>query len=337
MPITEITGEMLRQIMPNLPAAKRSLYLPFISAAMIEFGITTELRAAAFLAQLAHESAELRYMEEIASGKAYEGRKDLGNIHAGDGQKFKGRGPIQLTGRANYRKYGKLLGLDLEDNPEQAETPQVGFRIAGQFWDINGLNELADKRQFKAITKRINGGYNGLADRVKYYDRALRVLPDDLNLDGADKPVDEEHPDLDTEDIQQTQAVSEPAPPKPENPIVQDVTVPAVKPDDKSSGKSLKATLLAAPALLVTWALTNIEKVFGWLTGIKVSAIDPHTQRIVLISVAIILGLFILRQIIGKMISEIGALILTMKSMQYHADPTTNNVTVSSPAPKTEG
>jgi predicted chitinase len=173
------TDDELRQIMPNCPAAKRADYLPFIQQAMQEFDITSYLRQTAFLAQLAHESAELRYMEEIASGAAYEGRKDLGNTQPGDGKRFKGRGPIQLTGRANYTKYGQLLGLDLINDPTIAATKEVGFRIAGEFWKLNGLNELADQQQFKAITKRINGGYNGLDDRIKYYERAKKVMSQD--------------------------------------------------------------------------------------------------------------------------------------------------------------
>jgi predicted chitinase len=171
-----ITDDELRQVMPNCPAAKRSDYLPFIQEAMAEFDISSYLRETAFLAQLAHESAELRYMEEIASGAAYEGRKDLGNTQPGDGKRYKGRGPIQLTGRANYVRYGGLLGLDLVNNPTLAATKEVGFRIAGQFWKLNGLNELADQQKFKTITKIINGGYNGLDDRLKYYQRAKLVL-----------------------------------------------------------------------------------------------------------------------------------------------------------------
>ena len=174
-----VTDDELRQIMPNCPASKRADYLPFIQQAMTEFEITSYLRETAFLAQLAHESAELRYMEEIASGAAYEGRKDLGNTQPGDGKRFKGRGPIQLTGRANYTKYGGLLGLDLVNDPTIAATKEVGFRIAGQFWKLNGLNELADVQQFKLITKRINGGYNGLDDRIKYYQRAKKVMSRD--------------------------------------------------------------------------------------------------------------------------------------------------------------
>lgn len=174
-----LTDDELRQIMPNCPAARRADYLPFIQQAMQEFGITTYFRETAFLAQLAHESGELRYMEELASGAAYEGRANLGNTQPGDGKRYKGRGPIQLTGRANYTRYGQLLGLDLVNNPTMAATKEVGFRIAGQFWKLNGLNELADKQDFRGITKRINGGYNGLADRIKYYDRAKKVMNKD--------------------------------------------------------------------------------------------------------------------------------------------------------------
>ena len=174
-----LTDDELRQIMPNCNAAKRADFFPFIQQAMQEFGITSYLRESAFLAQLAHESGELRYMEEIASGAAYEGRKDLGNTQPGDGKRYKGRGPIQLTGRANYTKYGQLLGLDLVNNPTMAATKEVGFRIAGQFWKLNGLNELADQQKFESITRRINGGINGLADRIKYYERAKKVLSKD--------------------------------------------------------------------------------------------------------------------------------------------------------------
>ena len=178
-----VTDDELRQIMPNCAAAKRADYLPFIQQAMQEFEITSYLREAAFLAQLAHESGELRYMEEIASGAAYEGRKDLGNTQPGDGKRYKGRGPIQLTGRANYQKYGGLLGIDLINNPTVAATKEVGFRIAGEFWKLNGLNALADQQDFKQITKRINGGYNGLDDRTKYYNRAKQVLNKDDAVD----------------------------------------------------------------------------------------------------------------------------------------------------------
>ncbi len=185
-----VTDDELRQIMPNCPATRRADYLPFIQQAMQEFQITSYLREAAFLAQLAHESGELRYMEEIASGAAYEGRKDLGNTQPGDGKRYKGRGPIQLTGRANYKKYGDLLGVDLVNNPTVAATKEVGFRIAGEFWKLNGLNELADQQNIKAITKRINGGYNGLDDRTMYYNRAKKVLNKNDAVDGSSPAPD---------------------------------------------------------------------------------------------------------------------------------------------------
>ena len=143
---------------------------------MEEAAINTPARQAAFLAQLAHESLGLTAFEEFASGAAYEWRTDLGNTHAGDGRRYKGRGPIQLTGRANYRAAGKALGLDLEGNPELAATPEIGFRVATWYWSSRNLNQLADVGDFDAITYRINGGYNGHHDRRHYWSRAKDVL-----------------------------------------------------------------------------------------------------------------------------------------------------------------
>lgn len=171
-----LDGTELQAIMPHLRLAKRSLYLPFLNAAMREGRITRGLRMAAFLAQLAHESVELRYFEEIASGAAYEGRVSLGNTHPGDGRRFKGRGPIQLTGRSNYAAASKALGLDLLARPTDAARPEIGFRVAQWFWTSRGLNELADARDFTTITKRVNGGTRGLRSRTIYYERAKRVL-----------------------------------------------------------------------------------------------------------------------------------------------------------------
>lgn len=127
--------------------------------------ISTPLRLAHFLAQVAHESAGFVYMEEIASGQAYEGRADLGNVNTGDGKRYKGRGPIQLTGRANYRHYGQTIGIDLESNPEIAAIPSLGMLTACLYWKEKGLNALADADDVLTITKRINGGTNGLTDR----------------------------------------------------------------------------------------------------------------------------------------------------------------------------
>ena len=178
------TDDQLKRIMPNLPEAKRTAYLPFLQQAIEEFSINSPLREAAFLAQIAHESGEFRWMEEIwgptSAQKRYEPpnqeAKDLGNTQAGDGRRYKGRGPIQITGRNNYKRYGDMLGIDIVNNPEQAATPEVGFRTAALYWKSNGLNELADEQKFITITKRINGGTNGLEDRQKYYERAKQVL-----------------------------------------------------------------------------------------------------------------------------------------------------------------
>lgn len=133
---------------------------------LYEYGVMQSgLRLAHFMAQLCHESGSFRYMEEIASGAAYEGRKDLGNTQPGDGVLFKGRGPIQLTGRANYRKYGRLIGINLETRPDLAANPSIGLHTALEYWKQNGLNALADADDVLSITKRINGGTNGLSDR----------------------------------------------------------------------------------------------------------------------------------------------------------------------------
>lgn len=123
------------------------------------------LRLAHFMAQLCHESGSFRYMEEIASGSAYEGRADLGNTVAGDGKRFKGRGPIQLTGRANYRTFGRRIGIDLERHPEIAAIPSIGLHTALEYWRDRGLNALADRDDVLAITRKINGGLNGIRDR----------------------------------------------------------------------------------------------------------------------------------------------------------------------------
>lgn len=127
--------------------------------------LENSLRLIHFLAQLAHESGNFKYMEEIASGAAYEGRKDLGNVMTGDGKRFKGRGPIQLTGRANYRKYGQELGIDFENNPAIVALPSVGMLVACKYWSENNLNVFADYDDVTTITRRINGGLNGFEDR----------------------------------------------------------------------------------------------------------------------------------------------------------------------------
>lgn len=172
-----ITYEELRQIMP-LGVSRVDKFLGPLNDAMTQYDISTPGRIASFLAQLAHESGELRYVKELASGEAYEGRVSLGNTQAGDGVRFKGRGLIQITGRTNYDNcsIGLFGDLSLLDTPELLEEPRWAAMSAGWFWRSRKLNNLADIGDFKGITRVINGGYNGLADREMYYKRALEVL-----------------------------------------------------------------------------------------------------------------------------------------------------------------
>lgn len=170
-----ITKEQLIKIMPHAKS-RADQYINYINGYAKDFGITTPLRMAHYLAQIAHESGELRYTQEIASGKAYEGRKDLGNTKKGDGVRFKGRGLIQITGRANYTAYAAFCGFDVVGNPELLERPLGAVRSSMWFWDKHGLNALADKDNIRAITRKINGGYNGLEDREMYLVRAKSTL-----------------------------------------------------------------------------------------------------------------------------------------------------------------
>jgi predicted chitinase len=180
--VSLITAAELHAVMPRLAMAKVGRYIGPLNAGMSEFQIDNRLRVCAFLGQVAHESGELAWFHEFASGMEYDisrnptKARELGNVSPGDGPRYKGRGPIQLTGRNNYRACGKALGLDLEGNPDLAVQPGVAFRTAGWFWATHGLNALADQSDYRTITRRINGGYTGYADRVMYYNRALAVI-----------------------------------------------------------------------------------------------------------------------------------------------------------------
>lgn len=171
-----LTAAELRRIAPQLSDTRAQQLLPHLNRAMQEANIRTPRQQAAFVAQLAQESGGFRWFEELASGQAYEGRRDLGNTQPGDGVRYKGRGPIQLTGRANYRAAGRALGLDLEGHPELVSNPEVGFRVAAWYWNSRNLNEPAERGDFREVTRRINGGYNGYEARLAYYQRALAVL-----------------------------------------------------------------------------------------------------------------------------------------------------------------
>lgn len=161
-------------------------------------GIDTSARVAEFLAQACLETDYFRVLEEYASGAAYEGRKDLGNVYVGDGKKFKGRGIFQCTGRANYATYGKRLGVDLLGNPDLASRPDISLRIAVMYWNDKGLNAYADKGDTAAISRAINRGNakskspaNHEADRIRIAKLAREIIasaPVDIVLEPA-KPA----------------------------------------------------------------------------------------------------------------------------------------------------
>lgn len=163
----------LRAIMPNAREADIQKYVGPLGHWMDHYEINNRERRAAFLAMVAVESGSLRYSEEIATGEAYEGRVGLGNTQPGDGPRYKGRGLIQLTGRANYRRIGQALGLPLEDQPELAELPENSARIAAYFFKMRDLNAYADRLDIRGVTKRVNGGYNGLDARTRFWERGL--------------------------------------------------------------------------------------------------------------------------------------------------------------------
>ena len=191
-----LTLQQLITIMPNA-RSKAGIFLPALNAAMVEFGINTPARVASFLAQLAHESGQLVYVRELwgptPSQLRYERDAtatwppraktdrnqlpfDLGNSQAGDGSRFRGRGLIQITGRTNYAACGAALGLDLLAQPALLEQTVNACRSAGWFWQSRGLNALAEAGDQVAVTRRINGGTNGLAERLAYFKLAQKVL-----------------------------------------------------------------------------------------------------------------------------------------------------------------
>jgi putative chitinase len=188
-----LTIEQLRAIMPNCPASRAERFLDPLNAAMEAYEINTPARQAAFLAQVAEESGELRYTEELASGEDYEGRLDLGNNQPGDGRKFKGHGFIQITGRRNTRAYADYKAMPMSDVLGYLETDEGACDSAGWFWIIGAgmnlskraiaagvlvgcnLNDLADAGDFELITWAINGGLSAFQERTAYFYRAAEA------------------------------------------------------------------------------------------------------------------------------------------------------------------
>ena len=176
MPVSEA---QLALIYPDA-GPRVGVFLAPLNRAMQRYRIDSSVRQASFLAQVGHESGQLRWVRELwgptAAQKRYEGRKDLGNTEPGDGARFKGRGLIQLTGRENYRKAGAALGVPLLDQPTMLEQPEFASISAAWWWANHGLNELADTGDFEKITRVINGGLNGYADRLALWEKAKAVL-----------------------------------------------------------------------------------------------------------------------------------------------------------------
>lgn len=206
-----ITSDTLRKIYPLSKNIER--YAEALDKAMQECGIDTAERARAFLAQVGHESAQLNLVEENLNysaqalrkvfpkyfrtpqeassyahhperiaNRVYANRMGNGSEESGDGWKFRGRGLIQITGRDNYVSMSSLMGKDLTIWPDALLMPLDACRSAALWWKTNGLNEFADKlaaderKTFEAITKRVNGGLNGLEDRLDIYRRAKKVI-----------------------------------------------------------------------------------------------------------------------------------------------------------------
>lgn len=190
MSYNEVTVNQLLAIMPYCSAVRAAQFAEPLNAAMHEFGIDTLVRQAAFLAQIAHESGSLRYVRELADGKAYDGRESLGNTHPDaiaiaaenrttPGPFYKGGGLMQVTGYANYAACSKALFNDrgvLTRNPQLLERADLACRSAAWYWESHSLNDLADAGDFERVTRVINGGLTNYPDRLSYYNRALRTL-----------------------------------------------------------------------------------------------------------------------------------------------------------------
>ena len=178
----KLTRDLLKKCMPYASKENVDKFLDPLNATIEKYFINTPQRLAMFLAQLAHESGSLKYVREIADGSAYEGRKDLGNVKPGDGPRYKGRGTIQLTGRANYQRLTESLQVDFISKPERLEEPMYAALSAGWFWFTKGLNGIADTGDFLLISKRINGVNkktglpNGWEDRQKHWNTCKKAL-----------------------------------------------------------------------------------------------------------------------------------------------------------------
>lgn len=375
--MAELDPEILRQIMPTLPKAKRELYAPMIDVSAAEFGIDNERRVAAYLANLAHESMNLtNWMENLSyraarltkvwpkrfptiesatpyahnpealANKVYGGR--MGNDRPGDGWKYRGRGPIQITGKSLYLKASHALNVPaLYSDPDSLmDDPMVWFRVAAWVFAVEkGGNQLADRNQIKALRKAINGGYNGLDEVVDLYNRALRVLPDGFRLtahaqipkevddtpdfiagaeDNETEPEhDEEGNEPKAEDVKEETSVPAASGPK--------TTVPGQPPTDPN-----------APAVQINTATASKEsstkRMWAWLSMSGTGALAYVSQASGLLKdYAGILKWIVLAALVGALVYLIfqgayglfdrwTAYQLNKLQARYAADRTTNTV-----------
>ena len=189
-----ITAAMLNEIAPGANQTIVNGLVPYLNQYLPQYGIDTLSRMKHFFGQAAEESASFRTLTEYASGAEYEGRTDLGNTQAGDGVRYKGRGIFQITGRSNYTTIGTKLGVDLVDNPALAATPQIAVETACIYWQTHNLSLIADSSMSAydtcvAITKKVNGGTNGLDVRWLMTQRATTALAGAITADPAVPPV----------------------------------------------------------------------------------------------------------------------------------------------------
>ena len=173
-----LTPEFLNSLCPQGNITLMASLSPFLNKWLPQYQITTILRISNFLGQAAQETAYFRTLTEYASGREYEGRQDLGNVYQGDGERFRGRGIFQITGRANYTKADVQLdlGTQLIDNPQLAADPEISVRTACEYWNARNMNAWADQNNIHQITRLINGGYNGLAVRTSLTNKANQLL-----------------------------------------------------------------------------------------------------------------------------------------------------------------
>ena len=174
-----ITVEFLKKCSPYITTERAKIYAPTLKIYVKRFELDyCASRLAMFLAQIIHESGCFRYTRELASGEAYEGRKDLGNVNPGDGVKYKGRGLLQITGRANYQEMSMLLDVDLITRPELLEEPTLAVASACHWWSKRAtrINKLADRGDIEAVTRIINGGLNGIVERAKLYTNINNII-----------------------------------------------------------------------------------------------------------------------------------------------------------------